>query len=44
MPQETKSRPADPESLEHAPGVVHENLEGWIPPVATEPEIRAAME
>jgi hypothetical protein len=25
-------------------GVVHENLEGWIPSTATEPEIRAALE
>ena len=25
-------------------GVVHENLEGWIPPTATEAEIRAALE
>ena len=25
-------------------GVVHENLEGWIPPTATEPEIRLALE
>ena len=25
-------------------GVVHENLEGWVPPVTTEPEIRAAIE
>src|SRR5580658_4832814 len=25
-------------------GVAHENLEGWIPSTATEPEIRAALE
>jgi hypothetical protein len=25
-------------------GFVHENLEGWIPSTATEPEIRAALE
>ncbi|HTZ99261.1 MAG TPA: hypothetical protein VMB02_02955 [Candidatus Aquilonibacter sp.] len=25
-------------------GVVHENLEGWIPPTATDPEIREALE
>ena len=36
--------PADPDALEHAPGFVHENLEGWIPPMATEPEIRSALE
>ena len=44
MPQETKSRPADPESLEHAPGTAHENLEGWIPELATDEQIRAALE
>jgi hypothetical protein len=36
MPQETKS--------DIAPGVVHENLEGWIPPLASEQEIRIALE
>jgi hypothetical protein len=44
MPQEAKSFPYDPESLEHAPGVVHENLEGWIPALATDDEIRTALE
>lgn len=33
-----------PEELENAPGTVHENLEGWIPPLATDAEIRAALE
>jgi hypothetical protein len=32
------------EELENAPGVVHENLEGWIPSLASEEEIRAAFE
>jgi len=32
------------EELENAPGTVHENLEGWIPSLATEDEIRAALE
>lgn len=36
--------PADPESMEHAPGFAHEKLEGWIPPLASEDEIRAALE
>ena len=44
MPQETKSFPANPEDLEHAPGVVHENLEGWVPALASDDEIRAAFE
>lgn len=30
--------------LENAPGAVHENLEGWIPSLASEQEIRAALE
>ena len=44
MPQETKSMPRDPEDLELAPGVAHENLEGWIPALATDGEIRLALE
>src|SRR5438105_3281277 len=44
MPQETKSMPLDPDALEHAPGFAHENLEGWIPSLATDDEIRAALE
>jgi len=42
MPQETKAHPFDAEA---GPlGVVHENLEGWIPPIASDEEIRAALE
>ena len=44
MPQETKSRPFDPEELEVAPGFAHENLEGAIPPLASKAEIRDALE
>lgn len=44
MPQETKAMPFDPDSLEHAPGVVHEKLEGWIPTLATDADIRDALE
>ena len=35
---------ANPDSLELAPGAAHENLEGWIPQLASEEEIRAALE
>src|ERR1700684_3588887 len=35
---------ANPDSLELAPGTAHENLEGWIPQLASEEEIRAALE
>jgi len=34
----------NPEELEHAPGRERENLEGWIPELATGDEIRAALE
>src|SRR5262245_15060581 len=33
-----------PDALEVAPGTRHENLEGWIPKLASEHEIRAALE
>jgi hypothetical protein len=32
------------EELENAPGTVHENLEGWVPSLASEDEIRTAFE
>jgi hypothetical protein len=32
------------EALEVAPGFAHENLEGWIPQVASEEELRQALE
>jgi hypothetical protein len=35
---------ASPDVLEVAPGTKHENLEGWIPQLASEDEIRAALE
>lgn len=35
---------ANPDSLEVAPGTAHEQLEGWIPPLASEEEIRQALE
>jgi hypothetical protein len=34
----------NPDALEVAPGTAHEQLEGWIPPLATGEEIRAALE
>ena len=34
----------DPEELEHAPGRERENLEGWIPQLAGDEEIRTALE
>jgi len=34
----------DPDALEVAPGTAHENLEGWIPQLASDDEIRMALE
>jgi hypothetical protein len=34
----------NPEELEHAPGRERENLEGWIPQIASDEEIRLALE
>ena len=44
MPQESKSMPQNPDALEHAPGTIHEKLEGWIPPMASADDVRAALE
>src|SRR6202451_3194640 len=35
---------ANPDTLEIVPGTAHEQLEGWIPQLATEEEIRIALE
>jgi hypothetical protein len=34
----------NPEELEHAPGRERENLEGWIPELASDEEVRLALE
>jgi hypothetical protein len=34
----------DPDALEVAPGTAHEQLEGWIPSLASDEEIRLALE
>jgi len=34
----------NPDALEVAPGTQHENLEGWIPSVANEEDLRQALE
>ena len=34
----------NPDALEVAPGTAHERLEGWIPELATEEELRVALE
>jgi len=45
MPESAKPTPIPgPDDLENAPGTVHENLEGWVPSMATDNEIRTAFE
>ncbi|HEX4052629.1 MAG TPA: hypothetical protein VHX86_00045 [Tepidisphaeraceae bacterium] len=44
MPQETKAHPFNADDAEIVPGFEHENLEGAIPSMATDDEIRAALE
>ena len=34
----------DPETLEVAPGTSHESIEGWVPDLAREEDLRAALE
>ena len=36
--------PANPDALEIAPGTAHEKLEGWIPALASEEDLRQALE
>jgi hypothetical protein len=40
----THVSPGNPDALEVAPGFAHENLEGWIPELASEEETRQALE
>jgi hypothetical protein len=39
-----ESKATDPEPQEEKLGLVHENLQGWIPTLATNDEIRVALE
>jgi len=43
-PSHTEGSPLDPDSLEIAPGTLHETVQGWIPQLATEEELRIALE
>ena len=45
-PQESAEQPnpLNPDALEVVPGWGHEKLEGWIPELASEQEIRSALE
>ena len=43
-PSHTEGSPLNPDTLEVAPGTVHESVEGWVPKLATEEELRIALE
>jgi hypothetical protein len=43
-PSHTERSPLDPDALEIAPGTVHETVQGWVPQLATEEELRIALE
>ena len=36
--------PLNPDNLEVAPGTIHEAVQGWVPKLATEEEVRIALE
>jgi len=42
--RKSKDKDKDPDALEVVPGFAHEKLEGWIPQLASEEEIHAALE
>jgi len=44
LSQDPAAEAVNPDALEVAPGTKHEKLEGWIPPLASEEEIRSALE
>jgi hypothetical protein len=44
VPQRGTTSTTNPDELEVVPGWGHEKLEGWIPELADEQEIRAALE
>jgi hypothetical protein len=43
-PSHTEGSPLDPDALEVAPGILHESVQGWVPQLATEEELRIALE
>lgn len=43
-PSHTEDSSLNPETLEVAPGTIHESVQGWVPTLATEEELRVALE
>ncbi len=44
MTQDPTTHPLNPDELEVAPGFVHEQLQGWVPALENEEEVRSALE
>jgi hypothetical protein len=44
LPAHAETAPLNPDSLEVAPGTIHDAVQGWVPELATEDEIRIALE
>jgi hypothetical protein len=44
VPTHSESAPLDPDALEVAPGTIHEAVQGWVPDLATEDDLRIALE
>jgi len=40
----SETSPLNPDTLEVAPGTIHESVQGWVPKLATEEELRIALE
>ena len=43
-PSHTEGPPLNPDVLEVAPGTLHEAVQGWVPQLASEEELRIALE
>jgi hypothetical protein len=43
-PSHTEDSPLNPDTLEVAPGTIHESVQGWVPALATQEELRVALE
>jgi hypothetical protein len=43
-PSHTEQAPLNPDALEVAPGTRHEAVQGWVPDLASEEELRIALE
>ena len=43
-PSHTEGSPLNPDALEVAPGTLHETVQGWVPQLAGEEELRIALE